>query len=74
MASAKDIYEAKVYGANIYAAGVFRGVGVTVDPKLGLEYSVGHGLIHYTVPLSLVHFTAPRGLVHFTAPNEDLGG
>lgn len=32
MASAKDIYEAKVYAANMYAAGVFRGVGSSVAP------------------------------------------
>ena len=32
--SAKDIYEAKVYAANMYAAGVFRGVGASVgNPK-----------------------------------------
>ena len=28
MASSKDIYEAKVFAANIWAAGVFRGTGV----------------------------------------------
>ena len=27
MASGKDIYEAKIYAANIFAAGVWRGVG-----------------------------------------------
>ena len=42
MASAKDIYEAKVFAANIYAAGVFRGVGVTVDLTEGPYCSAAH--------------------------------
>lgn len=34
MASSKDIFEAKLFGANLFAAGVFRGAGVppTLDP------------------------------------------
>lgn len=30
MASSKDIYESHMYRANIYAAGIWRGSGVTV--------------------------------------------
>ena len=41
MASSKDIYEAKVFAANIYAAGVFRGAAaaavVPADEYWGLR-------------------------------------
>lgn len=33
MASAKDVYESHIYRANMYAAGIWRGVGVDVVPE-----------------------------------------
>ena len=43
MASSKDIYEAQVYAANMYAAGVFRGIGVSAAIRLAVFHPPLHG-------------------------------
>lgn len=58
MASTKDIYEGKVYAANIFAAGVFRGTGVDVVASTvpGAEFRVPQNRPHFRVPNNRLHF------------------
>ena len=61
--AAKDTFEPHTFGANSFAAGTFRGVGVTIDlsfDEIGLEYTAPSLLIHYTAPAHLLHYTAPE--------------
>ena len=70
--ASKDTFEGKTFASNTFAAGVFRGVGVTVViDEIGLEFTAPPGLIHWTATRQLLHFTAPSGRIDWTAPEQD---
>ena len=58
MASGKDIYEAKIYAANIFAAGVWRGVGAAALPSpdvASLQWTAT-GKTHFRLDGDKTHF------------------
>lgn len=38
---------------------------------IGLEWTLGPGLMHHTLPVSRMQHTLPIGREHWTMPNED---
>lgn len=59
MSSAKDIYEAKMYASNQYAAGIWRGIGAMVTPVsgIGIELTVRTNPLQWTVPRNTLQLT-----------------
>ena len=65
MASAKDIYEAHTWRGNIFAAGVWRGVGATISDHnvIHLEYSTT-GRLHWLSDKGPMHYQT-AGRLHY---------
>lgn len=68
MASTKDIFEAKTFAANMFAAGVWRGTGVAVQvPDVpGLEYRDSGERMHYAEASPRMHYRE-TGRMHYDA-------
>ena len=65
MASFKDIYEAHTWRANIFAAGVWRGVGAATPDHnvIHLEYSTA-GRLHWVTTDVAMHYQS-AGRLHY---------
>lgn len=63
MASTKDIFEAKLFAANIFASGVFRGTGAAILPSYVFT-AASRAATYSAAARSTAHSAAARSLTH----------
>ena len=71
MASSKGIFEAHMWRADMFGAGLWRGTGPAVSPDCeGIEYHLSGERMHYSASGRL-HYRAAGWPMHYKALEDD---
>jgi len=68
MASAKDIFEANIWEANIFASGIWRGIGGPPD-KGGWGFVLKNNRSHFILDDNKGHLVLPDNRSHYDSEN-----